>query len=135
MYLLMVIIGFSAGIVTAMGIFALVTALRIVNRYAQITRTAVDIIWYEECVIFGAGLGNLIYIFNIYLPFGALGLVVYGIAGGIYVGCLSVALCETIKTFPVMVKRIKINAVLGELMLLFAWAKGIGNLIYFMILN
>lgn len=133
--ILLLIIGFSGGAMVATGLFALITMLGIINRYAQDTNTANHIVWYEECVIWGASVGSIIYIYNVHIPAGTSGLIIFGIFGGIYAGCLSVALAETIKAIPVMINRINISKGLGTIVLLFALGKGIGSLIYFYFLN
>lgn len=128
-------IGISAGLFCATGFFALITMLGLINRFAQKTRTAMDIVWYEECVIFGVTIGTVWMLFQIILPFGNMGVAVIGLFGGIYAGCLSVALAETIKTIPILIRRVKIEKGIGTGILLFAIGKSIGSLIYFFWLN
>lgn len=134
-YILLAVTGFCGGVLVATGLFALITMLGIINRYAQDTKTAIDIIWYEECVIWGASLGSIIYIFDVSLNVGNVGIALFGLMGGIYAGCLSVALAEVIKAFPIMIKRINISRGVGTIILLFALGKGIGSIIYFFLLN
>lgn len=134
-YVILAVTGFCGGVLVATGLFALITMLGIINRYAQDTKTAVDIMWYEECVIWGASLGSIIYIFDISLRVGNIGIAFFGLMGGIYAGCLSVALAEVIKAFPIMIKRINISRGIGTIILLFAISKGIGSLIYFFLLD
>lgn len=133
--LILAVIGLAGGSVVATGLFALITMLGLVNRYAQDTGTAVDIVWYEECVIWGASLGSIIYIFQVPMPVGALGLAIFGFFGGIYAGCLAVSLAEIIKAFPIMIRRFHIGKGLGMMMLGLALGKGIGSIIYFFALN
>lgn len=132
---LLAVIGICGGFFTATGFFALITMLGIINRYAQDTRTASDIIWYEECVIWGVTFGNLWFVFEPSLAIGTGGLAFLGLLGGIYAGCLAVALAETIKAIPIMVRRTGISKGLGVTILLFALGKGIGSVVYFFLLN
>lgn len=132
---LLAVIGICGGIFTATGFFALITMLGLINRYAQDTRTAVDILWYEECVIWGVSLGSLWFVFAPSLPIGNLGLAFIGLLGGIYAGNLSVALAETIKAIPIMIRRTHISKGLGTIILLFALGKGLGSVVYFFLLN
>lgn len=124
-------LGISAGLFCATGFFALITMLGLINRFAQKTRTAMDIVWYEECVIWGVTLGTVWMLFQIGLPFRDAGVAVIGMFGGIYAGCLSVALAETIKTIPILIRRLEIEKGLGTGILLFALGKSIGSFIYF----
>mgnify|MGYP001335070195 CR=1 FL=1 len=61
--LFIILIGLSAGGVTATGLFALISSIGLINRYADVTNTTESIMLYEEMIIFGAGLG----IYGIYL--------------------------------------------------------------------
>lgn len=132
---ILAMIGLAGGSMVATGLFALITMLGLINRYAQDTGTAVNIIWYEECVIWGASLGSIIYIFQVPLPVGTLGLLVFGLFGGVYAGCLAISLAEIIKAFPIMIKRFHIEKGLGMIVLLLALGKAIGSLIYFFVLH
>lgn len=134
-YVLLAVIGLCGGFFTATGFFALITMLGIINRYAQNTRTALDIVWYEEAVIWGVTFGSLWFVFSLSLRIGNGGLALIGLLGGIYAGCLAVALAETIKAIPIMVRRTGMKKGIGTTILLFALGKGIGSLVYFFVLN
>lgn len=133
--IILAVIGISGGILVSGGMYALITTLGIINRIAQDTHTAKDILVYEECVIWGAAIGNVLFIFDIQVPFGAAALVVFGLVGGIYAGCLAIALAEVIKTIPVYIMRTGLTKGFGIIILLMALGKGIGGFIYFFIFN
>jgi stage V sporulation protein AB len=124
----------GGGIVSAAGIFALITALGIVNRFAKVTRTAGYVRLYEEMIIFGAAFGNLCFLFDWRLFLGMPGVVVFGLISGIYVGCFAVCLAEITKAVPVAVRRTRISSGLGFIVLAVALGKGIGNLVYYLYL-
>lgn len=126
-----IFIGLAAGILVSGGMFALITTLGIINRFAQKTHTASHTIFYEECVIWGGTLGNILFIFDINLPFGTFGCIFFGIMGGIYAGCLAIALAEVIKTIPVFIMRTGVTKGFGVLIMLMAIGKSIGGLVYF----
>ena len=134
-YVLLFLVGVSGGILVSGGIYALITTLGIINRIAQDTHTAQDILLYEECVIWGATLGNILFVFDIKVPFGTPALIIFGFIGGIYAGCLAIALAEIIKTIPVFIMRSGITSGFGFLILMMALGKGIGGLIYFFVFN
>lgn len=127
--------GLSAGILVSGGMYALITTLGIINRIAQDTHTAGSILLYEECVIWGAAVGNVLLVFDIAVPWGGAALAVFGLIGGIYAGCLAIALAEVIKTIPVFIMRTGLTTGFGIIILLMALGKGIGGMIYFFILN
>ena len=133
--ILLVFIGLSGGLLVAGGMYALVTTLGVINRLAQDTHTAQDMLLYEECVIWGGTVGNIIFVFNVNVPLGIAGLLLFGVVAGIYAGCLAVALAEVIKTFPVFMMRTNITKGFGWIILLLALGKGIGGLIYFFVFN
>lgn len=133
--LLLAFVGVTGGILVAGGMYALITTLGIINRIAQDTHTARDIIVYEECVIWGATVGNIISVFGLGIPIGTVGLAAFGLIGGIYAGCLAVALAEIIKTIPVFIMRTGTTKGFGFIILMMALGKGIGGIIYFFWLN
>ena len=68
--LFIILIGLSAGGVTATGLFALISSIGLINRYADVTNTTESIMLYEEMIIFGAGIGNIWYIFELPIKLG-----------------------------------------------------------------
>lgn len=124
-------IGLSSGILVSGGMYALITTLGIINRFAQEMHTASDIIYYEECVIWGGTIGNILFVLNVHVPLGVAGYIIFGLAGGIYAGCLAIALAEMIKTIPVFIKRTALTTGIEYVILSMALAKGFGGLIYF----
>ena len=76
--LFIILIGLSAGGVTATGLFALISSIGLINRYADVTNTTESIMLYEEMIIFGAGIGNIWYIFELPIKLGVAGVILYG---------------------------------------------------------
>ena len=72
--ILMAIIGLSSGFTVAGGIFAFIVGLGIIPRFAGRTHTAHRILWYEDCVLVGGALGNLMYIYQLPVHLGKIGL-------------------------------------------------------------
>lgn len=123
------IIGLASGFAIAGGTFAFITWLGIINRLAAKTKTASYILIYEDMVVLGAGIGNILYLFKPTIPLGLGGLILYGLFSGIFTGCLAVALAEVIQTFPVFAKRAKIKIGIPYILSSLAIGKGIGTLI------
>ena len=126
------ILGLLFGIGVAAGVFALVASLGMVPRIAGKTSVAAYVPVLENALIFGGISGCILAIFP-QLPFqvGAWFLVVYGLASGVFSGCLSVALAEVLNVFPVLFRRANLKTGLGFLITAFAAGKTVGGLVYF----
>lgn len=128
-------VGLTGGLLVSAGMYALVTTLGIINRFAQDTHTAKETVIYEECVIWGTTIGNVIWVMGIGLVSSDIFLAISGLVAGIYAGCLAVALAEMIKTIPIFIERTKITSGFGWIFLMIALGKGIGGMIYFFLFN
>lgn len=93
----------------AAGVFAFITMLGIIPRLAARTNTADHIICYENAIILGGTLGNIWILFELPLHLSAVMVMVFGIFSGIFVGCLYMALAETLRVLPIMVNRIQLK--------------------------
>lgn len=130
----LLIIGLASGAVTAAGLFALISSIGLINRYADVTDTKEHIILYEEMIIAGAGIGNIWFIFDLPFHVGAIGLLIYGIVAGIFIGTFLVCLAETVKALPILTHRVRIKQGLGFAVLFIAIGKSVGHLIYYLVL-
>lgn len=148
----LLVFGLCAGLLTATGYFAVITAIGLINRMAAVTDTRKYLILYEEMIILGAVLGTIVAVFDIRLPIGGItgvcadgspflsmllmdvvvGFV--GIISGMYVGLFVVCLAETTKALPVFLRRVRIGAGLGVIILMMGIGKAVGQLIYYLIL-
>lgn len=133
-YILLGILCIGGGGLAAAGIFALITTVGIVNRYAKVTHTSRHLRLYEEMIIWGASLGNLWLLLEVPILLGTAGAMIFGLMAGVYVGSFAVCLAENIKAIPVFVRRTRMASGLGWLILALALGKGIGGLIYYLYL-
>lgn len=133
-YILLGILCIGGGGLAAAGIFALITTVGIVNRYAKVTHTSRHLRLYEEMIIWGASLGNLWLLLEVPVLLGTAGAMIFGLMAGVYVGSFAVCLAENIKAIPVFVRRTRMASGLGWLILALALGKGIGGLIYYLYL-
>lgn len=133
-YILLGILCIGGGGLAAAGIFALITTVGIVNRYAKVTHTSRHLRLYEEMIIWGASLGNLWLLLEVPISLGTAGAMIFGLMAGVYVGSFAVCLAENIKAIPVFVRRTRMASGLGWLILALALGKGIGGLIYYLYL-
>lgn len=129
--ILMGLLGLTAGFVIASGTVAFIITIGIVPRYAGITKTASQIRWYEDCCILGAVLGNLVYLWQGRLPVGTVGLVLYGLFSGIYLGSWIIALGEVVDIFAILARRVGLTRGMSFVILCMAFGKALGSLLYF----
>jgi stage V sporulation protein AB len=132
--LLEILFGFSAGSLTAAGFFAVVTSVGMINRIADVSNTKQHIILLEEMIIWGAAAGNIYSLFPLKLPIGIVGVVLYGLASGMFIGLFSVSLAENVKALPIFIRRVRIGKGLGMVILMIGLGKSVGHLIYYLFL-
>lgn len=123
--ILLGLIGFAGGISVAGGVFAFISILEMLPRLASRLHMAKLVYYLENCIFLGGTAGAVITVFDISLPFGSAMLAVFGIFTGIYVGCLAMALAETLKVIPVLVQRVKLATGLPFLILALALGKAL----------
>ena len=128
---LMAVIGLSAGMVVAAGLFSFISELGVVSDFADRTHTGEHILLYENSVALGGILGNIFFLYGIRIPFGGWLLPVFGLFGGIFVGCWSMALAEILDVFPIFVRRVKLLRGIKYVILGVALGKGIGAFVFF----
>lgn len=136
--ILLWIIGISSGIMVSAGVFTVLFVVGLVPRFAGRTDTARCELFYEECLIFGAVLADVISMFPIK---GSLGgcpdilltvlLIFIGMFAGIFFGCLSIALAEVLDGIPIFARRVKLKMGVSIAVLAVALGKIAGSLVYF----
>ena len=132
---IMGIIGMAGGLFAGCGLCAVLTSVGIVTRLAWRTKTTTRIRLYENMIFFGAVISNIIYLYEIkiILPL-FLNVMLIGIMGifyGMFVGCLSAALSESLDASTIVFRRIKISKNTKYILLSVALGKFVGNYIYF----
>lgn len=122
----------AAGFSVAAGTFAFLIIIGVIPRMIGKCNRAAETMQFENAVILGGIFGNLVSVFEqIRLPFGPLFLCAYGVAAGIFVGCIAVALAEILDTFPITFRRMHLKEGLSYIMLVMAIGKCAGSLYYF----
>jgi len=132
--LILTIVGLSAGVIVAGGLFSFVVGLGVISDFADRTHTGEHILLYEDSVALGGMIGNLIWIYNIMIPGNEIGEFValfFGLFAGIFVGCWAMALAEMLDIFPIFVRRFKVIKYLPYMILGVAIGKGIGSFVFF----
>ena len=127
----MAIVGFGGGMIAAGGMVALLIGLGITPRFAGITHTADRILLYEDFTMLGAVAGNVLQLYEPSLAVGKIGLAVYGLGAGMFLGAWILALAEMVDVFPIAIRRLKIKVGVPMIIVTVAAAKICGSLLYF----
>ena len=135
-FLLLALIGLSAGSIIAAGVFAFLAIIGVFPRLIGKTKTRSHIMLYETVIVSGGIFGNLwdIYEFpltQVFSPIAPVLLAIFGVCVGVFVGCLAMSLAETLKALPVISRRIRLSVGLQYLIFSIALGKLAGSLLYF----
>ncbi len=120
-------LGICGGAVVGAGVFGFITLIDIFPRLADRTNTASHIKIYEWCIIWGGAVGNMISVFDTKIWGGNPILGIFGLFSGMFVGCLALAIAETLRVIPIFVQRSKLKYGLVWIILFLALGKGIGS--------
>ena len=115
-----VLVGVSAGAAASAGVFALITVIGILPRWAGHTRTARHVSLYEWSVILGGTAGNLIFLLQPSLP-----------GKEILEGGLIMSLAEVLDVFPILLRRGRIQSGIPWMVLSIGIGKMLGAYLYF----
>lgn len=124
---------FAGGAISA-GYVAFITLLGVFEKLAEKYKSNKYAHVIETLIIIGVTLGNLIFLFEWKIHTGLIGLLIFNLLGGIFIGCLAGALAETLDVFPILSRRFKIREYLPYVLIAGAVGKAIGcalQLIYF----
>lgn len=130
--ILLWLLGLTSGMAVAAGTFAFIIIIGVAPRIIGKSNTAKQVLWYENAIILGGILGNIVSVYTMMpLPVGRWFLTLFGLCSGIQVGCLAVALAEILNTFPIMFRRINLKTGLPWVITFMAIGKMIGAFWYF----
>lgn len=126
---LYVIFCLIAGGAISAGYVAFITLLGVFEKLSEKYKAFKYTRLIETMIICGVTLGNLIYLFHIKVYLGIVGLVLFNLLGGIFVGCLAGALSETLNTFPIISRRFNIREFLPYVLIAAALGKAAGCMV------
>lgn len=129
--MILAVFGLSSGMLVAGGLFAFIVSLGVVSDFADRTHTGNKILLYEDAVMLGGILGNVVYMYQVRLFQSPLLLGIFGLFAGIFVGCWAMALAEILNVFPIFIRRAKLLKGIPYIILSIAIGKGIGATLYF----
>ena len=104
----LIFVGLSAGGIIAAGVFAFLVIIGVFPRLIGKTGTKRHILLYGTVIVSGGVLGNIADLYEFPIPlhgFSSLFLGIFGLAVGIFVGCLVMSLAETLKALPVISRK------------------------------
>lgn len=125
-YILLILIGLAAGVSIAGGVFAFIVMIGVMPRLAGRTHTGWAYWHYENAVIIGGLIGNLVTIFSLWVPIGYIGLAMFGLFSGMYVGCFAMALAEVLNVIPIFSRRIHLKQGMPFIVVAMAIGKALG---------
>lgn len=115
----------------AAGLFTFIVALGVVTRLAQVTRTANFLHRYENCFVAGGIIGNLYWIFQWPVGLKSIGLLIIGVFGGIFTGCLIGSIAEILNAFPIFFRRLNLKYGITAVILGLALGKFVGVILQY----
>ena len=134
-----ILFGLASGAVVATAVVAFITAIGVVPRLAQKTRTEDSVQIFEEAIWLGSVLGAVVSFgdFNISAPLviGNLALAAWGLAAGIFYGALAMSLTEVLDVIPILTRRVRMKYGLRAIVLSIAGGKMVGSFAYFLAMN
>lgn len=121
------------GIAVSCGFIAFIALIGIIPRLASKTQTADHIVLYESMVTAGIFTANIVYLYEIPLPFHQIGLLFLGLLFGVFTGCLAGALAEIVDIFPIASRRLQLHKGLPYALSAIAIGKTFGTIIQWFI--
>ena len=123
------ITGICGGAVVAASLSAFIIGLGIIPRYAGITHTGKHILLYEDFLVLGCILGNLLSVYELKIPAGTPGVGLTGFFFGIFLGSWIIALGEVVNAFAIAARRLGIRRGAALIVLSIALGKILGSLL------
>ena len=128
-YIFLSFLGLCSGVVIASGVAGLLIGLSIIPRYAGITHTGRHILLYEDFLVLGCILGNLLSVYELKIPAGTPGVGLTGFFFGIFLGSWIIALGEVVNAFAIAARRLGIRRGSALIVLSIALGKILGSLL------
>lgn len=126
-YLFLLFAVFSGGVGVAGGVFAFISILGIIPRLMAVLHKTRYTWAIENTILAGAMFGCVISVFEIPVPLHTLGICLFGALSGIFVGCLAMALAETVQVIPILCHRTRLKQGLPFLIVAMALGKALGS--------
>ena len=132
-YAVLILIGFGSGLVVSGAVTAFITAIGVVPRLAQKTKTQEYVKSYESAIVVGGIFGAITGLINLYIPIGNLLVAVFALGIGIFYGVLAMSLAEVLNVIPILSRRGRIQQGMFFFVIAIALGKLVGTLLYALI--
>ncbi|MCA0970283.1 stage V sporulation protein AB [Halobacillus litoralis] len=133
MWIVESLIGLSAGLAVGTGFVAFLTVLGVVPRLMQLSRSESKLRYYEAAIMAGVFAGIYLSFGDIAIPISVVGISLWGLFHGIFVGMLAAALTEVLNVFPLLFKRVGVDVFLIPLLMAVVLGKIAGSLFQWVI--
>ncbi len=130
---LLVLIGFSGGLVVGGAVAAFITVLGVITRIVEIVKAKKYLILYQLSILTGILISTLLYLFPLKARLSDFILVFIGLFMGIFVGMIASALAEVLNIIPLIEKSLKIGQWIYAIIFALIAGKIIGSLVYWLI--
>jgi stage V sporulation protein AB len=124
----LVLLGFSSGVVIGSALAAFITLLDIIPRLADITCSSKYMHLYEKIILISVVAASLVSIFEINFSMNKIFAIPIGLVMGMYIGLLAAALAEAVNVIPVLARRLDIDEYVYYVIAAIAVGKVIGSL-------
>lgn len=133
-WLLLIVIGTSAGVIVGNAVAAFITLLQIVPRLIQNSDTFLFVKWYERSLILGMTLFSLVYFLGFSFKLNPCITIIIGVFIGAFIGIFSSALAEVLNVIPVLTKKLELKEYVFYLLIAIGLGKVIGSLVNWLVL-
>jgi len=123
-------IGFSSGLIESSGVVAFITAIGVVPRLAQKTKTQSHAKLYENAIGLGGLFRAVAGVVDLQIPLAAAIVAVIAISVGVFYGVLAMSLAEVLNVIPIMTRRIHLQKGMFFFVLAIALGKLSGAILY-----
>lgn len=124
--------GFSTGLIISTGILSFINAIGVIPRFATKAKVTMHYFALANASLLGVVVGTIFYIWDVYFPLPKILIALFGLAFGMFVGCLAVALAEILNVIPISKSRLKLKRGVYIMILAFAIGKMVGTLFYYL---
>ncbi len=131
-WIILGIVGFAGGLAVAGGVFAFISMLKVIPRLADRLGQASRVYQIETTIALGGLAGSVLTVYQVHVAVGWVGMTIFGLFAGVFVGCLAMALAETLKVIPVLCQRLNLNTGLPVVITAMALGKMVGSFVQLM---
>ncbi|MCL1863035.1 MAG: stage V sporulation protein AB [Defluviitaleaceae bacterium] len=131
--ILSILIGFGSGMVISGAVFAFITVVGVVPRFAQKTQTQAYVRSYETAITLGGIFGTVAGFARLSIPLGGVVLAFLSLCIGIFYGSLAMSLAEVLDVIPIMTRRGRVFRGIFFFVIAIALGKLVGSLLYFLV--